>query len=345
MVQGCLKLRETIDMIAHGDPFCDELILTANDWSAVDRVELFLRKPARLSTRIGSSSVGSISLAHNATKSMVDHCNTYMSDASSVIASAAEGMLATLVSKSQLFNSNPAVVARFLDIRCARDVLSDEYRCDELMVLQLLSSHRYQTPSEATTVSFVQPDVECGSVWSEDDDLFGAGRRRQSLHPTAKPSGLRLNPKPTNNSTLWHGVFRIVWSIHGSRCLLWTTCPSQPMVLQLLSSHRYQTPSEATTVSFVQPDVECGSVWSEDDDLFGAGRRRQSLHPTAKPSGLRLNPKPTNNSTLWHGVFRIVWSIHGSRCLLWTTCPSQRLLRQVKGRIPLQRLCSVDEIV
>ena len=249
MVQGCLKLRETIDMIAHGDPFCDELILTANDWSAVDRVELFLRKPARLSTRIGSSSVGSISLAHNATKSMVDHGNTYMSDASSVIAWAAEGMLATLVSKSQLFNSNPAVVARFLDIRCARDVLSEEYRCDELMVLQLLSSHRYQTPSEATTVSFVQPDVECGSVWSDDDDFFG-GR------PTA-------------------------------------------------------------------PDVA----------------------PDSETKRCALVPKPTNSSTLWHGGFRIVWSIHGSRCLLWTTCPSQRLLRQVKGRIPLQRLCSVDEIV
>ena len=182
-------------MIAHGDPFCDELILTANDWSAVDRVELFLRKPARLSTRIGSSSVGSISLAHNATKSMVDHCNTYMSDASSVIAWAAEGMLATLVSKSQLFNSNPAVVARFLDIRCARDVLSDEYRCDEPMVLQLLSSHRYQTPSEATTVSFVQPDVECGSVWSEDDDLFGGRPTAPVVAPDSETKRFALEPQ------------------------------------------------------------------------------------------------------------------------------------------------------
>jgi hypothetical protein len=88
-------------------------------------------------------------------------------------------MLESLLRHQQQLNVVPTVIARFLDVRCSRDVDSADYRSDEHVVLTVLASAQYSTPS--ANVSAVEDSMCETADIDEDDELFG--RRVEQAAP------------------------------------------------------------------------------------------------------------------------------------------------------------------
>jgi hypothetical protein len=171
MVDQSLKLRETISATMLGTGGTSDMILTEPEWSTVAKVNTFLEKPARLSTRLGSSAVPSISLAYNANKAMVEHCNKYVYDTDVMLAQSAQSMLASLLVHQSQLNCAPTSIARYLDVRLARDPSLADFRSDELVVLTLLDTPRYAAKTTATA-TLVASMLEADDS-DDDDGLFG----------------------------------------------------------------------------------------------------------------------------------------------------------------------------
>jgi hypothetical protein len=176
MVKQSLALRATIAAVANSDDVYTDFRLDASAWETLADIEKFLRLPAKISTELGASKVCTMSLAHGANKRMIEHCNSHVNHVNSVVAQASQAMLANLIQHRNELGGDVPIIAKFLDLRAARDARSVDFRCDQLVVQRAMALPRYASSVDYTAVHDVYASTTVTSD-SEDDEfainLFG----------------------------------------------------------------------------------------------------------------------------------------------------------------------------
>ncbi|KAH9138280.1 hypothetical protein LEN26_005364 [Aphanomyces euteiches] len=177
ILRDCIRLKQVIVAILSSNSVSVDV-----DWDAIDDVTLFLEVPAKVSTQLGLSHYCSLPKAVAANTFSIDHCNRNVDRANQIVADTSKSMLQCLIHHARHLTCNDANIAKFLDLRVSRDILSVDFACDRSVIESLLER---QTSSE---------DVGCSSIEAPLDDedsdinLFGSSQ----VIPTKVQSELQM---------------------------------------------------------------------------------------------------------------------------------------------------------
>jgi len=189
MLRQCIKLRTTLTATIQADASLSGLDLSAADCSNLAEVEKFLRVPASVSTQVGGSVSSTIAFANCANQCLVTRAKQYVDTALPVLQEASQDMLATLLRHFQALNCSVSIIGRFLDVRVARDVASEDYKSDVHVVEMVLDIARYTgLVARSNIVELIVPDEDTVDIfstplttlWDQDDELTRYGLKKQA---------------------------------------------------------------------------------------------------------------------------------------------------------------------